>query len=616
MSEVQGKAFDLKLLGRVLEFMKPYRIIFWLTALLTIVLGFMAPIRPALIQKGLDEQVMVEKDAIMLHAHAIFPDQSEAWFEQLAIHIDASREDNLLEIIIWIFVLLFFEAFLQFFQTYYANWIGQSVTLDLRNKLYRHVTGFRLKYFDNTPIGTLVTRVVSDIDGIAQIFSQGLLTIIGDILKLVVVVVVMFYINWQLALIVLIPIPILVIATRIFKNAIKKAFTQVRNQVARSNAFVQEHVTGMNIVQIFNREKQEMKKFETINKAHRRANIHSIWAYAIFFPVVEMLSATSVALLLWLGLKQSLPENPGGLAVSYGNLVQYILYVFMLYRPIRQLADHFNTLQMGIVNAHRVFNVLDRTNNHIKEGHLENRVFKGNIRFEKVWFAYTDENFVLKEVTFHIKAGEMLAFVGATGAGKSSVINILSRFYEYQKGSIEIDGNDLRDHKISTIRKNIAVVLQDVFLFSDTIHNNITLHDPNISREQVTEAAKAVGAHDFIMKMPGGYDYDVRERGGMLSTGQRQLIAFIRAYVYNPGILILDEATSNIDTESELLIQRAIRQLTRGRTSIVIAHRLSTIQQADRIVVLDKGHILEMGNHEELLARKGQYHRLFELQFS
>ncbi|MFN3342368.1 MAG: ABC transporter ATP-binding protein, partial [Flavobacteriales bacterium] len=456
-----------------------------------------------------------------------------------------------------------------------------------------------------------VTRVISDIETIADIFYEGLISVAGDLVKLFVVIFIMFWVNWELALYTLIPVPLLIITTRIFQRSIKKSFMGVRNQVARLNAFVQEHVTGMSIVQIFNREEVEMDKFKSINKEHRKAHIDSVMAYSIFFPVVEILAALSIAFLVWIGTGLALEGR-----LTFGDIVKYILYVNMLYRPIRMLADRFNTLQMGVVGSERVFSLLDSDHSIADKGTIEAGHFKGEVSMKDVWFAYNDEEYVLKGIDLEVKEGQTIAFVGATGAGKSSLINLLSRLYEFQKGEIRIDGRDIRDYKLMSLRKNIAVVLQDVFLFSDTIHNNISLRDPKISREEIIEASKRVGAHDFIMNLPGNYDYNVRERGSTLSVGQRQLISFIRAYVTNPSILILDEATSSVDTDSELLIQNAIEKLTEGRTSIVIAHRLSTIQQADLIVVMDHGKIIEVGSHQDLLAKNGQYKHLFELQFS
>lgn len=506
--------------------------------------------------------------------------------------------------------LLILEAALTFFQTYYANWVAQSVTLDLRSKLYQHVLKFKLNYFDKTPVGNFVTRLVSDIDGIANVFSNGILNVIGDILKLIVIIAVMCFYSWKLTLIILIPIPVLLVATRIFQKAIKKAFNEVRNQVSKINVFVQEHVTGMSIVQAFHQEHRESEKFKIFNKEHMKANINSIWAFSIFLPFVELLSAASIALLLWYGTSGVIQET-----ISLGDILAIILYVFMLYRPIRQLADRFNVLQMGIINSERVFNLFDLEETISDDGVIENFKFKGNITFKNVWFAYNDENWILKDLSFEVKEGETIAFVGATGAGKSSIINLLNRFYEFQKGEILIDGIPLRNFSIEEVRKNIAVVLQDVFLFSDSVENNISLHNPNITLDNIITAAKAVGAHDFISALPGNYQYDVKERGGMLSVGQRQLLSFIRAYVYQPKILVLDEATSSVDTESEELIQHATETLTQGRTSIVIAHRLSTIQKADKIIVLDKGRILEQGSHQELLDKEGAYKKLYELQF-
>ena len=498
----------------------------------------------------------------------------------------------------------------QFYQTYLANWLGQTIIKDIRVQLYKHVMSFQLKYFDRTPIGQLVTRTVSDIETIANIFSQGVLVIFGDILKLVAVIVIMLYTNWQLTLISLIPIPILIFATSIFKKVIKKAFQQVRTQVARLNSFVQERITGMKIIQIFNREAVEMERFKEMNKLHRNAHIRTVWAYSIFFPVVEMLSASSLGLLVWWGTKGVLAS-----LTTLGELFAFILYIHMLYRPIRQLADRFNTLQLGMVSSERVFKVLDTESNIQDSGELKVERFDGDISFEKVCFAYKDEDYVLKDISFEVKAGETIAFVGATGSGKTSTINLLGRFYEFTEGDIKVDGTSIRAYDLENLRKHMAIVLQDVFLFSDSIYNNITLNNSDIGEDAVIEAAKKVGAHEFIEKLPRGYHYDVKERGGMLSLGQRQLIAFIRAYVHNPSILILDEATSSIDTESELLIQKATDVLTEGRTSIVIAHRLSTIQKADKIIVLEAGKILEQGSHQELLAKNGHYKKLFELQF-
>lgn len=590
-------------MGRILSLVTAYKGMFRLTGFLVILLSLIIWIRPALMGFALDAFVAGAPLESMKGVKVWFGDLTAGWFD--------SRGEGLLFMLLVVIGLLIIEALLQFWQTYLANWVAQSVTLDLRSRLYKHVLTFKLKYFDKTPVGAFVTRLVSDIDGIAQIFSDGILNVIGDLLKLTVVLIVMFVTDWKLSLIVLAPIPILIVATRVFQKAIRKAFTDVRNEVNKMNVFVQEHVTGMSVVQAFRREKRELSRFNVINKEHRDANIRSIWAFSIFFPLVELLSAASVALLLWWGMRDAISG-----AVTLGTLLEFILYVFMLYRPIRMLADRFNVLQMGVVNAQRVFDVLDTDERIADTGTKTIERVNGDISFENVWFAYNDEEWVLKDVSFSVSSGQTVAFVGATGAGKSSVINLLGRFYEYQKGDILVDGVNLRDLTLDSIRRNVAVVLQDVFLFSDTIHNNVTLLNPAISREKVIEAAKEIGAHDFIMKLPGDYDYDVRERGGMLSVGQRQLLAFMRAYVYNPSVLILDEATSSVDTESEELIQKAIDKITRGRTSIVIAHRLSTIQKAQTIVVLDKGQIVQQGGHQELLDEPGHYKRLYDLQFA
>ncbi len=577
---VAGKAFDMNLLRRILRYIAPYKKIFWFTAFLTVFLGVIAPVRPMLIKYGIDEKV----------AHNDLP--------------------GLWQVTLLMIGILIIEAGFQYLHTYLANWLGQNVINDLRKQLFRHITTFRLSYFDRNPIGMLVTRTVSDIETIADVFSNGVLVIIGDILKLIAVIFVMFWIDWRLALISLLPIPLLIFATSAFKKAIKTAFQQVRNKVSQLNTFVQEHITGMAVVQLFNRQQTEMERFKKINFEHYRAHVKAVWAFSVFFPVVELLSATSLALLVWWGAKGVVAQY-----VSLGNLVEFILFIYMLYRPIRQLADRFNVLQMGMVSSERVFKILD-TEEHIEnEGKIKADDIRGEIDFEHVWFAYKNNEWVLKDVSFHVESGSTLALVGATGAGKSSIINLLGRYYEIQQGKIKIDDIDVNRYDIDSLRKNIAIVLQDVFLFSDTIYNNITLNNPEISLESVIEAAKAVGAHDFIMQLPGNYHYNVKERGAMLSVGQRQLISFIRAYVHQPKILILDEATSSIDSESEALIQHATEVLTQNRTSIVVAHRLSTIQKADKILVLNKGEIVESGTHSELLAQGGYYKTLFDLQF-
>lgn len=579
-----GNIFDAQVLRRILRQVAPYKKRFLLTGLLVLILAGVSWVRPYLVRLALDD------------------------------YIANGDAEGLLRIFLMVVALIVVEALLQFWQTYWANWVAQSVTLDLRSALFRHVSRFRLKYFDQTPVGQLVTRHISDVDGIADVFSNGLLNAVGDILKLSVVVVAMLWIDVKLTLFVLLPIPVLLVATRVFQKAIKKAFVSVRNEVAKINVFVQEHVTGMNIIQAFGREEAESESFDVLNRAHRDANIRSIWAFSIFFPIVEMLSATSVALLLWLGV-----EGVASGQMTLGVVLQFILYVFMLYRPIRQLADRFNVLQMGIVNASRVFHLLDMDERMPEPKSAENPEavppLKGHIVFEDVWFAYQEEEWVLRGVSFEVKAGDRVAFVGATGAGKSSVINLLSRLYEFQKGRITIDGRDIRAIPLDQLRSSIGVVLQDVFLFTGSLQDNITLYDSAISTQRVEEAVEAVGVKELVDRLPGGLAYDVKERGVMLSTGQRQLIAFVRAYAQQPGILVLDEATSSIDPESELLIQAATERLTQGRTSVLVAHRLSTIRDANSIIVLDSGAIVEQGSHDELLSLKGPYSRLFELQF-
>jgi ATP-binding cassette subfamily B protein len=581
MSSAKGKAFDVGLFKRVMRFVQPYRRLFWTTFALTILLSLVSVVRPVLMAKMIDD-------------HAALGDMH-----------------GLVVLMTVVVALLVIEAIVQFYQGYWTSWLGQTITFDLRQQLYAKIVSFRLRYFDRTPLGTLVTRVISDIGTIESIFSEGLLLIMGDLLKLTVVVVVMFVYNWELALWSMVPIPLLLWATNIFKNAIQKSFQDVRTQVARLNAFVQEHIQGMAIVQLFGRERQEYRKFTAINKEHRGAHIRSVFAYSIFFPVVEILSAVSLAFLIWWGVGDVLK----GMA-TFGELIAYIQFINMLYRPIRQLADRFNVLQMGMVGSERVFGVLDTDDSISENGMRSTADVRGDITFDDLWFAYIDEEYVLKNISFTAKAGQMIALVGATGSGKSTIVNVLSRAYEFQKGRVLLDGVSIRDYRLGELRTSVSVVLQDVFLFSDTVHNNITLHDDTISREEVVEAAKAVGAHDFIMQLPQGYDTDVRERGAVLSAGQRQLLSFIRAYVNKPKVLVLDEATSSVDSMSEQLIQQATERITQGRTSIVIAHRLSTIQKADRILVIGEGRIIEQGSHQELLAVNGAYRKLYDLQFA
>jgi len=512
------------------------------------------------------------------------------------------------------FVLLL-EGVFQFFGSFSSNLLAQSIIRDIRVALFRHLSSFRMKYFDKTSNGAIVSRLISDIEAIAEVFSSGLLDILGDLLMLIVVISIMFASNWQLTLLTLIPIPLLIIATNIFAKAMRNSFAAERIQVTRLSSFVQERLSGMFVVQLFSREQYEMKSFDAINKEHRQAHVNAVWAFSIFFPVVEILSSLSIAFLLVWGAFQFLNpiNNP---KLMFSEIISFTLWIQMLFRPIRQLADKFNILQRGIVRAERVFEVLDLEEQSQKNGTISSFDFNQKIKFQDLSFAYNDENWVLKDISLEIQSGDMVAFVGATGAGKSSLVNLLGRFYENQKGAILIGETDIRYLQLELLRKNIAIVLQDVFLFSDTIFNNITLNDPEISLDEVIVASKAVGAHSFIEKLPGGYDYNIGERGGMLSVGQRQLLSFIRAYVYNPSILILDEATSSVDNESEKLIQHATEKITKGRTSIVIAHRLSTIQSASLIVVMDQGKIVEKGSHSELINLNGYYKKLYDIQFS
>ncbi len=576
----KGKVFDPVLLTRIIRYVKPYKKTFAFTGFLTLLLGLLGPVRPIIIQYTLDNAIL------------------------------NPNTDLLLKLTILMVLVLVIETFIQFFQTYYANWVGQTVIKDMRMEVYGKISAFKLKYFDINTIGTLVTRAVSDIETIADVFSNGVLIIVGDLLKLIIIIVVMFVTDWRLALISMSTIPVLIFATKLFNSNIKKSFQAVRTNVSKLNAFVQEHITGMNIVQIFNRESAEYNKFKNINKEHRNAHINTVWANAIFFPTVELLSAIALALVVWFGAQELLAKE-----VSFGNLVAFILYIHMLFRPIRQLADRFNTLQMGMVSSDRVFKILDTNSKIENNGTITGKDLKGEIEFRNLWFSYNTDNWILKDLNFKVKQGETIAFVGPTGAGKSYIINLINRMYEFQKGDILMDGISIKKYEQNFIRRRIGVVLQDVFLFSDTIFNNITLNDPNVDLEEVQVAAKEVGAHDFIMKLPNNYHFNVGERGGVLSVGQRQLLAFIRAYLYDPDVLILDEATSSIDSESESLIQKATEKLTKDRTSIIIAHRLATIQKADRIYVMKKGEIIESGNHQKLLALNGAYKKLYDIQF-
>ncbi len=595
MSTTQPKPiFKSSILRRVFSFVGPYRFIFWINVLLGIFLAFSTPVRPYLIQATVN--LAIGKSVQLPNwVHWVLP--SEAFSSVLQL---------ILAISLFQVAFIIIETLFRFFFTFGMSWLGQQVIRDLRNKVYQKIMFWEMRQFDKTPIGTLTTRTINDIESINDIFSDGLIPIIADFLTIVVTLTTMFFINWQLTLICLIPFPIMLIATYFFKESVKKSFVQVRNAVAALNAFVQEHISGMQVVQAFAAEEKELKKFDTINTKHKKANINAIFAYSVFFPVVEVVLALSIGLIVWWVAGQTLDA---------GLLVAFILFLNQIFRPLRMIADKFNVLQMGMVAAERVFKILDNEDITEDQGQYAPTKIQGAIEFQNVQFAYQEPNWILNELNFSVAAGETVALVGPTGSGKTSIISILNRLYPYQAGQILLDGVAIENYALDRLRASIGVVLQDVFLFSGSIYDNITLRNPAILPAQVEEAAKMIGMHDFIMQLPGGYQYQVMERGATLSLGQRQLLSFIRALLYNPSILILDEATSSIDTESEQLIEKAIATLIQGRTSIVIAHRLSTIRKANQILVLERGKIIEKGSHQSLMEQGGFYKALNEMQF-
>lgn len=578
-----GNIIDWSVLRRLMQFVVPYRGRFYLLVFLTLSLGVLAPLRPILVQITLDNDVA------------------------------QGDYQGMLWMMVILMVLLVGQTIVQYAHTYLSGWMGQQIIRDIRTKLYSHLVNLRLKFFDKTPIGRLVTRTISDVETLADVFSEGLAAMIGDLLQIVFILGFMFYQDWRLAVLSLSTLPLLLVSTYIFKEKIKVAFNEVRNAVSNLNTFVQEHITGMNIVQIFASEKREFEKFKEINTEHRDANLRSVLYYSIYFPVAEIISAAGIGLLVWYGAKGVINIEETGITV--GKLIAFIMYIQMFFRPIRMIADRYNTLQMGIVSSSRILNLLEDQEHVQANGTLQPTAIKGSVEFKDVWFAYNEGQYVLKDINIDIKQGETVALVGATGAGKSSIINLLNRFYEIEKGSIKIDGVDIQNYELGSLRKNIGVVLQDVFLFSDTIFKNITLGNPDVTEAMVWHAADLVGARKFIERLPGKLSYNVMERGATLSVGQRQLISFIRAMVFDPKILVLDEATSSVDSETEEMIQQAISKMMLGRTAIVIAHRLSTIQKADKIVVLDHGMIKEEGKHEELLLREGFYAQLHKMQY-
>ena len=578
-----GNIIDFKVLKRILDFVKPYKAKFYLVIALTLLLGVLTPIRPFLIQYTLDKDVQF----------------GNYW--------------GMVNVMMIVLAILFVQAIVQYAHTYLSGRISQFVIRDIRIKLFKHLINLRLRFFDKTPIGRLVTRTISDVETLADVFSEGLAAMASDLLQIIFILAFMFYSDWRLTLVSLSTIPLMLLATYVFKEKIKVAFNDVRNAVSNLNAFVQEHISGMTIVQIFGSEKKEFEKFKEINVEHKAAHLRSVMYYSVYFPVAEIIAAMGTGLLVWYGAKGVINQEVS--QITLGKLVSFIMYIQLFFRPIRMIADRYNTLQMGIVGSSRIISLLDDQTDVMSNGTHSPAEIKGDVSIDQVWFAYNEKEYVLKNICLEIKSGETVALVGATGAGKSSIINLLNRFYEINRGTIKVDDVDIKEFDMTSLRKNIGVVLQDVFLFSDTIRNNITLGNPEVTDEMILHAADLVGARTFIERLPGGLDYNVMERGATLSVGQRQLLSFIRAMVYDPKILVLDEATSSVDTETEVMIQNAIAKMMSNRTSIVIAHRLSTIQKANKIIVLDKGEIMESGHHEELLEKNGFYAQLHKMQY-
>ena len=577
---VSGNLFDFKILGRLMLFCRPYMSVFYILVLLTISLSILQPIRPYITQIIIDD------------------------------YISVNDIKGLQFMIILLIALLAVNAVVMYFHTYLSGWLGQNIIRDIRIKLFSHLQKFKLQFFDKTPIGRVVTRNVSDIETIADIFGQGIASIIGDILQLVGIVILMFILNWKLTLISLSTLPFLFLTTYIFKEKVKLSFNEVRTAVANLNSYVQEHIVGMNIVQIFANEEKEFNKFISVNKTHLNANLKAVLYYSIYFPVMELFTSIGLGLLIWYGAGQLFEEE-----VTLGVLIAFIMYLQLFFRPIRAIADRFNTLQMGVVSSKRIFDLLDRDETINSNEKLSKMDIIGKVEFKNLWFSYNPNDYILRDINFKIDRGESVAFVGSTGSGKTSIINLINRFYEYQKGEILIDDVDIRDYNSSDLRKNLGLVSQDVFLFSDSILNNITLYNDNISEEEVWNSIRKVGAEKFINSLPGKLSFNVKERGGSLSVGQRQLISCIRIMLYDPKIILLDEATSSVDSDTEFMIQNAISEILKNRTSIVVAHRLSTIKEVDKIIVIESGEIKEVGNHDQLLKKRGFYYKLYQMQY-